>query len=458
MDPFVLLEGLYLTKIMIFLTHHKFVVVTAFLAALLYFINSTKRVYLVDFVCYRAPDYLRVPISSFLEHLEISGTFRRETIDFQTKVLERSGLGNETYLPIRMHQLPSVRTLNSSLAEVESVFFPLVRKLFSKHRINPRSIDILITNCSLFCPTPSLASTVINEFGFRSNIRSYNLAGMGCSAGLLSIALARDLLKVHKNSMVLILSMESVCSNVYQGNVKSMLLANCLFRMGGAAILLSNRERDRDVAKYELKHLVRTHLGSKDSFYECVTQKEDDEGFTGVFLSRSILKVAGEALKANMGKLGGLVLPYSEKIHYGLSVMWRRMWPPARKRGPYTPDFRKAFEHFCIHAGGKGVITGIKDKLKLRDKDVEASRMTLHRFGNTSSSSTWYSLGYLEAKGWVKTGDRVWQLAFGSGFKCNSAVWKCISKVNHNQDQDHSNVWSDLIHQYPAVVPDVIDH
>jgi len=34
-----------------------------------------------------------------------------------------------------------------------------------------------------------------------------------------------------------------------------------------------------------------------------------------------------------------------------------------------------------------------------------------------------YVLSYIESQG-VRRGDRIWQLGFGSGFKCNSAVWK----------------------------------
>ena len=143
------------------------------------------------------------------------------------------------------------------------------------------------------------------------------------------------------------------------------------------------------------------------------------------------------------------MLPYSELIKYGISI-----WPSAKRRGPYVPNLKKAFDHFCVHAGGKTVIDAIKKSLKLKDRDLEGSKMTLYRFGNTSSSSTWYTLAYLEAKGRVKKGHRVWQLALGSGFKCNSGVWKCISKMK----PDVSNVWMDRIHRYPVEVPGVIDH
>jgi len=210
-------------------------------------------------------------VSSFLEHLELhEDELPRETIDFQKKVIVRSGIGNEAYMPTGMCLIPSESSLKYAMEEVEIVLFHVIKVLLAKHNISSKSIDILIVNCSLTCPTPSLASMIINRFGFRSDIKSFNLSGMGCSAGILSVCLARDLLKAHQNSLALILSTEPVCANAYRGSFKSMLLPNCLFRMGSAAILLSNRKCDREVAKYELQHVVRTHLAAKDYAYSYV--------------------------------------------------------------------------------------------------------------------------------------------------------------------------------------------
>lgn len=412
-------------------------------------IKSSKHVYLLDFICYLAPDKNRAPASSFIEYLYHNENYDTKTAEFVTKVTERSGIGNESYVPDSLTFLPSDHSLNWAMIELETVVFSTVSNLLSKHKICPRSIDILVTNCNLMCPVPSIAVIIVNKFGHRSNVKSFNLSGMGCSAGLLSISLAKDLLRTHKDSTALVMSMESVSSNIYEGQMKSMLLANCLFRKGGVAILLTDKPEHRKIAKYQLQNLTRTHLGSKDNAYRCVFQEADEKGHIGVGLSRAILQIASGAMKMNLTTLAALVLPYSEMLKYGFYQLWRT------KSGAYTPDFHKAFEHFCLHAGGKAVIDGIKESLKLTERDVEASKMTLYRFGNTSSSSIWYSLGYLEAKGRVKKGDRVWQLGFGSGFKCNSAVWKCISKM---KTENCNNVWSDFVHWYPVEVPEVLDH
>lgn len=82
------------------------------------------------------------------------------------------------------------------------------------------------------------------------------------------------------------------------------------------------------------------------------------------------------------------------------------------------------------HAGGRGVIDALQDNLKLTDDLVRPSRQALFHYGNTSSASIWYELAWSEHEGMVQYGDRVWQIAFGSGFKCNSAVWQALRTVD----------------------------
>lgn len=426
------------------------------LLLLVYFFFSSKSrcIYLIDFSCYLPPPHLRASTANYTEHFEICGVHDREAIDFQTKMTERSGIGSEACLPLALHQIPPDKSLNHTRQETETILFTVVKDILSKHSLNPKNIDILVTNCSIFCPTPSITAMTINKFGFRSNVKSVSLSGMGCSAGLVAISLAKDLLRVRGNSLALVLSMEAVTPSGYDGNIKSMLLANTLFRMGGVAVLLSNKKQDKLKAKYKLRYLLRTHLGSDDQSYQSVIQQSDDKENVGVLLSRSLLHVAGNALKTNIIELGPCCLPLSEQLLYGWSIIQGKFWNATRQKEIYVPNFKKAFEHFCIHAGGRAVIDTVEERLRLNKEDGEASRMTLHRFGNTSSSSVWYELSYLEAKGRVRKGDRVWQIAFGSGFKCNSAVWECISELDPNM----RNAWSDDIHLYPVQIPDVADH
>ena len=60
-----------------------------------------------------------------------------------------------------------------------------------------------------------------------------------------------------------------------------------------------------------------------------------------------------------------------------------------KKLRPYIPDFNLAFEHFCIHTGGAGVITEIQKQLRLHPDTVRPSQEALYRYGNTSSASIW---------------------------------------------------------------------
>ncbi|MCE0481378.1 3-ketoacyl-CoA synthase 20 [Datura stramonium] len=380
----------------------------------LYFMTRPRKVYLVDFSCYKPKPDVMCPKEIFMERSKQAGIFTEENLAFQKKILERSGLGQKTYFPEALLRVPAEPSMAEARKEAEMVMFGAIDELLAKTGVKAKDIGILVVNCSLFNPTPSLSAMIVNHYKLRGNVMSYNLGGMGCSAGLISIDLAKQLLQVNPNSYALVVSMEMITPNWYFGNNRSMLVSNCIFRMGGAAILLSNRSSDRRRSKYQLVHYR-------------------------------------EALKTNITTLGPLVLPMSEQLLFFVTLVARKVFKMKIK--PYIPDFKLAFEHFCIHAGGRAVLDELEKNLELSQWHMEPSRMTLYRFGNTSSSSLWYELAYSEAKGRIKKGDRTWQIAFGSGFKCNSAVWRALRTINPAKEK---NPWMDEVHEFPVEVPRIV--
>ncbi|KAL7155305.1 hypothetical protein ABFS83_03G066100 [Erythranthe nasuta] len=423
------------------------IICSAFLVfgSTVYIMTRPKPVYLVDYSCYRAPDSLKAPYDRFMNHSRLTGDFDESSLEFQRKILERSGLGDETYVPEAMHFIPPRPSMQAAREEAEQVMFGALDNLFLNTNVKPKQIGILVVNCSLFNPTPSLSAMIVNRYKLRGNIRSFNLGGMGCSAGVIAVDLAKDMLQVHRNTYAVVVSMENITQNWYFGNKKSMLIPNCLFRVGGAAILLSNKSADKRRAKYKLVHVVRTHKGADDKAFRCVYQEQDSVGKTGVSLSKDLMAIAGGALKTNITTLGPLVLPISEQLLFFATLVIKKLFKKKNVK-PYIPDFKLAFDHFCIHAGGRAVIDELEKNLQLLPVHVEASRMALHRFGNTSSSSIWYELAYIEAKGRMKRGNKVWQIAFGSGFKCNSAVWEALRCVKPSGN----GPWEDCIDRYPV--------
>ncbi|KAF3973382.1 hypothetical protein CMV_003186 [Castanea mollissima] len=426
------------------------IVIIAILATL-HFLSRPRKVYLVNFSCYKPDHTLMCSNETFMKATKLTGSFTEESLAFQKKILERSGYGQKTYTAKTFLEVPINMSFNEARKEAEMVMFGVIDELLAKTGVKTKDIRILVVNCSLFNPAPSLSAMVVNRYKLRGNISSYNLSGMGCSAGLISIDLAKRLLQIRPNSYALVVSMESLTLAGYDGNTRSMLIPNCLFRMGAAAILLTNRSSDRHCSKYQLVHALRTHKGADDRGYNCVFQKEDINNRLGVALSKDLLPVAGEGLTNNLTALGPLVLPFSEQILFLVNLIGRKIFKMKIKQ--YVPDFKLAFEHFCIHAGGRAVLDELEKSLGLSEWHMEPSRMTLYRFGNTSSSSLWYELAYTEAKGRIKKGDRAWQIAFGSGFKCNSVVWRALRTIN-SADEKH-NPWIDEIDSFPVHVPEV---
>lgn len=168
---------------------------SSIVAAIAFLPNRPLPVYLLEYSCYRPdPDY-----RCSLELCEYFGLrsrrFSAESANFMRAIYSKSGLGEETYGPPYLFQRDLDSKFPFAICEADDGMCSAVASLLSKTAVATEKISTLIVACSMFSPAPSLTSRLVNRFGFRSDIKSYNLSGMGCSAGTLGMDLAAKILR-----------------------------------------------------------------------------------------------------------------------------------------------------------------------------------------------------------------------------------------------------------------------
>ncbi|GMH38224.1 hypothetical protein BSKO_06108 [Bryopsis sp. KO-2023] len=391
---------------------------------------------LVDHYCYRPADELGVELMGVMKIWRKSETFEKESIDFQEKIATRSGLKlSGTFLPKAIHpkfcEGRAKTGENESMVEAKECLFGAVEGLLEKTGISAQDVDILICCCSIFCPTPSLTAAIVNHFKMKPSIQSYHLGGMGCSMGVVSVNLIRDLLKAHPNSNAVLVTTETTTPAFYQGNERSRLVTNMLFRMGGAAILFSNKPKMARRAKYELREAVRIHQGSIDAAYGCITYSPDDKGINGISLGKDVVTEAGRGLETIIRRIAPRVLDFKEIFQYTMTEAKRKLGVDIPR---YKPSFDRCLDHVLIHAGGAKVLEGLGQNLKLSEYMLKPSYDVLYHYGNVSSSTTWYTMSNVESMRGVKKGDTVMQIGVGSGVKCGVNIWKAKRDIHEVHD------------------------
>ncbi|XP_010248007.1 PREDICTED: 3-ketoacyl-CoA synthase 1-like [Nelumbo nucifera] len=445
-----LLSGIPFSNLLHFLSHNLAVSLSCAwclsISIIYYLCTRPRPVLMLDYTCFKPEFDRKVSLESGEYFVRRSGRFTSESVDFMLSIFQKSGLGEETYLPPFIFQTGYDAKLQSAIEEAMEGIFSCVDSLLSKTQIDPQLIDTVIVFSSMFAPAPSLTSLVVNHYKLRPDVRTFNLSGMGCASGALSMDTAARIVNSSRRiTYALVVVIESISLSWYFGDDRSMLISNSIFRVGCAAAMITNDPRRRKDAKMELVKSLRTHHGADDSAYTAAFQKEDELGNLGMSLKKDLVRVAGLALRDHIRSLAPRVLPVSQLVAYGYSVIMSVLSGGAMK--PMVPDFKTAFDHFCIHTGGRAVIKQVAEVLRLSDELTEPARMCLHRFGNTSGTLVFYELAYFDAKQRLKKGDKLWMLAFGTGFKVCSVVWKSL----RDSCEEAENPWTDCSHRYPLV-------
>ncbi|MQM21145.1 hypothetical protein Taro_054179 [Colocasia esculenta] len=407
--------------------------------------RRNQNCYILDYVCFSPSDDRKLPTTLCGDVVKRNRNLGVPEFKFLLKVIVNSGIGEETYGPRNIIEgREESPCLDDGISEMDECFNATLDELFLKTGVAPAEVDALVVNVSMLSPSPSLAARVVHRYKMREDVKVFNLSGMGCSASLISVDLVQRMFKSHRKMLAVVITSESIAPNWYSGNDKSMMLGNCLFRSGGCAMLLTNDPGLRHRAKFRLKCLVRTHLGASDDAFGCCMQKEDDSGRLGFHLGKTLPKAATRAFFDNLRTLAPLILPLREIFLYAARRHLQKLrGSKDTSHGDVRVNFKTGVEHFCLHTGGAAVIEGIGRSMGLSQYDLEPAWMTLHRWGNTSASSLWYVLAYMEGKKRLRKNDRVLMISFGAGFKCNSCLWEVV------RDLDDTGAWADCIGRYP---------
>jgi 3-ketoacyl-CoA synthase len=227
--------------------------------------------------------------------------------------------------------------------------------------------------------------------------------------------------------------------------------------MGGAACLMTSGRAQRRAAKYELLAAERVTRAASDASYGCMFVGPDEAGLEGIHLYKDLPAEAGRALTAALARVAPRVMDWRQFLQAAVVEARRRYHffsvrgkeqqqqqrqqqdgaPPAPSLPPlpppppprFRPDWTRFVDHFLLHAGGYGVLQGIKDGMGLPTSAMLPSFANLKDYGNTSSSTTWYAWAYLEATSGVRRGERVLQAGVGGGMKAAVCVWRAVRDV-----------------------------
>jgi alkylresorcinol/alkylpyrone synthase len=249
-----------------------------------------------------------------------------------------------------------------------------------------RDIDaIVISTCTGYL-CPGLTSYVIERLGLRRDVLALDLVGQGCGAALPNMRAAEALVASGRCGKVLSICVEICSAAMYLDEDPGVLISACLFGDGAGAAVLS-AEPDPGRRRIEWK-TSGTLLSARD---------RDELRFErrGGML-RNILTSAVPTLAA---------------AH--VDVVLREVL----QREEVSPD---EISGWILHAGGRDVLSAIRERLGLSEQDTRWSAAILRDYGNVSSSCVYFVLQAALQE--AAAGGLWWMSSFGAGFSCHGAL------------------------------------
>jgi alkylresorcinol/alkylpyrone synthase len=242
--------------------------------------------------------------------------------------------------------------------------------------LDARAVDLIITVSCTGYMIPSLDAYLINDLGFRPDVRRLPITELGCIAGAMALSQAWSFVRACPGATVLVVAVE-LPSLTFQPHDTSTanIVATALFGDGAAAALVTGQPLPGVEIVGTQSALIPGTLG--DMGYDL-----RDSGFHMV-LSKDVPAI----LREQIGRLSTSFL-----AQHGLSV--------------------EQIAAFALHPGGKKILEYLEEELQLRREQTQPSWTVLRNYGNLSSAAILFVLHE-----WLTTRAlRSGQLGLAAGF------------------------------------------
>jgi alkylresorcinol/alkylpyrone synthase len=252
--------------------------------------------------------------------------------------------------------------------------------------IRPADIDLIITVSCTGVMIPSLDAYLINDLGFRSDVRRLPITELGCAAGAAALSRAREYIRAFPDASVLVLAVELPSLTFQRENFsQANLISSVLFGDGAAAAVVTGRPahgpRILDTQSYLFpQSLDAMGFDLKESGFHIV-------------LSKDVPQMIREKIKELVTSFLSRHSLSSEKI-----------------------------SRFLLHPGGQKLLLYMEEELGLSRPDTQFSWDVLSEYGNLSSASVLFVLHEHLTKKNGNTGDYGLLAAFGPGFSAEMVL------------------------------------
>jgi alkylresorcinol/alkylpyrone synthase len=238
----------------------------------------------------------------------------------------------------------------------------VARRALEKAGTRADEIDLIVSVSCTGIMIPSLDAHLVDELGFRRDVRRMPLTELGCAGGAAALGRAHDFLRAFPTASALVLAVELPSLSLQQDDPSpENLVATALFGDGAAAVVLEGgdveprAESPRARVLDTLAHVFPRSTGALGFDLR-------DDGFHAV-LSKEVPAM----LRADL-------LPLVSAL---------------AARGGLT---REALSFFVVHPGGRKILGAVEEALTLTREDTQASWDVLRDYGNQSSASVLFVL------------------------------------------------------------------